>query len=66
MHFLAFVYLRTLVVLDEAMPRWDAALALAVRSSTQHTVHLMQCLLHSGGALLDHQRDALALFHREH
>ncbi|KAH8112986.1 hypothetical protein DFH11DRAFT_1689807 [Phellopilus nigrolimitatus] len=53
MHFLA-----------SSMPRWDAARALAVRSSTQHTVHLMQCLLHSSGVLLDEQRDALARFQR--
>ncbi|KAH8111802.1 hypothetical protein DFH11DRAFT_1879703 [Phellopilus nigrolimitatus] len=64
MHFLAFVCLRAHVVLDASMPRWDVSRALAVRSSGKHNVHLMQCLLHSSGALLDEQRDALARFQR--
>ncbi|KAH8113713.1 hypothetical protein DFH11DRAFT_1727696 [Phellopilus nigrolimitatus] len=64
MQFLAFVCLRAHVLVDAAMTCWDAARSLAVRSSTQHTAHLMQCLLHSRKALLYKQRDALARFQR--
>ncbi|KAI5116185.1 hypothetical protein M0805_002010 [Coniferiporia weirii] len=63
-HFLGYVCMRAHTVLEATMPRWDATRALVVQSSEQNVVRLAQCLMHTNGAILDGQRDALDRFCR--
>lgn len=62
-HFLAFICLRTFMVLESQMPRWDAAKGTSVETETRKT-YLWQCLMHSSHRILDDQIATFSRFKR--
>ncbi len=62
-HFLAFICLRTHLVLESQMPRWDAAKGTSIETETRKT-YLWQCLMHSSHRILDDQTAKFSRFKR--